>query len=75
MVRLFLDWRRQIALVIEDAPSGIEAGKQPDAKCSRFFSSHQARELAFADWIVPSLEHVQAFPASGGAILIRLTPS
>jgi mannitol-1-/sugar-/sorbitol-6-phosphatase len=62
-------------LVIEDAPSGIEAGKAAGCKVLAVLSSHEASELAFADWIVPSLEHVHAFPASGGAILIRLTPS
>ena len=59
-------------LVIEDAPSGIKAGKAAGCKVLAVLSSHSADALAEADWIVPSLDHVTAIQANDGTIAIRL---
>jgi mannitol-1-/sugar-/sorbitol-6-phosphatase len=55
-------------LVIEDAPSGIEAGRAAGCKVLAVLTSHVAKDLAGADWIVPSLLHVIATPTPGGII-------
>ncbi|MGB9290989.1 MAG: HAD-IA family hydrolase [Terracidiphilus sp.] len=60
-------------LVIEDAPSGIESGKAAGCKVLAVITSHSALELAKADWIVPSLEHVHAIPQPDGSIVVQLT--
>jgi sugar-phosphatase len=59
-------------LVIEDAPIGIKAGKSAGCKVLAISSSHRPAELAEADWIVPSLDHVTAIASHEGAIEIRL---
>jgi sugar-phosphatase len=59
-------------LVIEDAPAGIKAGKAAGCRVLAVLSSHSAVDLADADWIVPSLEHVTATPSDNGAIAICL---
>lgn len=59
-------------LVIEDAPTGIKAGKAAGCKVLAVLSSHSAGDLAEADWIVPSLDHVAAIQANDGTIAIRL---
>jgi len=58
-------------LVIEDAPNGIKAGKAAGCKVLAVLSSHKADDLAEADWIVPSLDHVVATPIPDGAIAIH----
>ncbi|MGC1872809.1 MAG: HAD-IA family hydrolase [Acidobacteriaceae bacterium] len=55
-------------LVIEDAPSGVEAGKAAGCKVLAVQTSHRVKDLAGADWIVPSLLQVSATAASDGAI-------
>ena len=59
-------------LVIEDAPTGIKAGKAAGCKVLAVLSSHSAGDFAEADWIVPSLDHVAAIQANDGTIAIRL---
>lgn len=59
-------------LVIEDAPAGVKAGKAAGCRVLAVLSSHTAEELAGADWIVPSIEHVIACPAPDGSIHIHL---
>ncbi|WP_051466948.1 HAD-IA family hydrolase [Actinomadura oligospora] len=55
-------------VVVEDAPAGIRAGRAAGATVVAVMTSHDASELAEADWIVPDLTHVTA--TSGG---LRLT--
>ncbi len=45
-------------LVIEDAPSGISAGKAAGCRVLAVETSHTAAELGDADWVVASLQHV-----------------
>ena len=59
-------------LVIEDAPSGIEAGRAAGCKVLAVLSSHEVKDLSGADWIVPSLLHVTATPIPGRNIQFRL---
>jgi sugar-phosphatase len=46
-------------LVIEDAPAGAAAGHKAGAKVLTTLFSHTQEELASADWVVDTLEHVQ----------------
>jgi len=58
-------------LVVEDAPSGIHAGKAAGCRVLGVLGTHTAEELlaAGADWAVASLEHVQAQASSNGLTL------
>ena len=49
-------------LVVEDAPSGIQAGKAAGARCLGLTSSFNAATLnkAGADWTAPDLDHAPA---------------
>ena len=42
-------------LVIEDAPSGLEAGRAAGMKCLALTTSFPAEELTLADWIIKDL--------------------
>ena len=42
-------------LVVEDAPSGVEAAKKSGAKCLALLTSFSADKLQAADWIVKDL--------------------
>ncbi len=45
-------------LVIEDAPAGAQAGHAAGCKVLTTNFSHTQEELASADWVIDSLEHV-----------------
>ncbi|NIA17502.1 MAG: HAD-IA family hydrolase, partial [Planctomycetes bacterium] len=45
-------------LVIEDAPSGIQAGKAAESKCLAITSSFDREQLKDADWFAPDLSAV-----------------
>ena len=55
-------------LVVEDAPSGIHAGKAAGCRVIGVLGTHTAEELlaAGADWAVASLEHVRAETSPNG---------
>jgi mannitol-1-/sugar-/sorbitol-6-phosphatase len=55
-------------LVVEDAPSGIHAGKGAGCRVLGVVGTHTAEDLheAGADWVVASLEHVQAESSVNG---------
>jgi sugar-phosphatase len=48
------------ALVVEDAPPGVEAGRAAGAAVVGVTSTHAAEELAAADVVIPSLEALPA---------------
>jgi sugar-phosphatase len=48
------------ALVVEDAPPGIEAGRAAGAAVVGVTSTHPADQLAAADFVIPSLESLPA---------------
>jgi mannitol-1-/sugar-/sorbitol-6-phosphatase len=58
-------------LVVEDSPTGIEAGKAAGCKVLAVAFSHSATQLAGADWIVSSLGQVAVRPENDGRIMIR----
>jgi beta-phosphoglucomutase-like phosphatase (HAD superfamily) len=45
-------------LVVEDAVSGVRAGKAAGCRCLAVTTSFRAEELKEADWIYPSLANV-----------------
>ena len=60
------------ALVVEDAPPGIEAGRAAGAAVVGVTSTHAAGELAAADGVIPTLEELPAVLArefDAGAVL------
>lgn len=59
-------------LVIEDAPSGIEAGRAAGCKVLAVLTSHVAKDLVGANWIIPSLLHVTATSTPDGVIQFRI---
>ena len=59
-------------IVVEDAPSGVRAGKAAGCRVLGVLGTHSAEELRAAgvEWVVESLERVKAEAAAGG---LRLT--
>ena len=59
-------------VVIEDAPSGVRAGKAAGCRVLGVLGTHSAEELreAGVEWVVESLEKVKAEAVAGG---LRLT--
>jgi sugar-phosphatase len=51
-----LDFRPEECVVVEDAPSGVGAGKAAGCRVLGVLGTHSAAELRGADWIVGSLE-------------------
>jgi mannitol-1-/sugar-/sorbitol-6-phosphatase len=51
-----LGFRTEDCLVVEDAPSGVGAGKAAGCRVLGVLGTHSAAELGGADWIVGSLE-------------------
>jgi sugar-phosphatase len=66
------------ALVVEDAPAGIEAGRAAGAATVAVTSTHAAEELAAADVVIPTLEPLPAVLArdfDASAVLRGPAPS
>lgn len=57
------------ALVIEDAPAGIHAGRAAGATVLAVATSHAAQELSDADFVVQNLEQVQVHRQDGLLVL------
>lgn len=55
-------------IVVEDAPSGVRAGKAAGCRVLGVLGTHSPDELRAAgvDWVVASLEHVRAEAAADG---------
>jgi sugar-phosphatase len=51
-----LGFRPEDCVVVEDAPSGVGAGKAAGCRVLGVLGTHSAAELGGADWIVGSLE-------------------
>jgi sugar-phosphatase len=56
----------QECIVVEDAPSGVGAGKAAGSRVLGVVGTHTLEELHEADWIVLSLESVAAKSGHGG---------
>jgi sugar-phosphatase len=61
-----LGYSPQECIVVEDAPSGVGAGKAAGSRVLGVVGTHTIPELHEADWIVLSLEGVIAKPGNGG---------
>jgi sugar-phosphatase len=57
-------------VVVEDAPSGVGAGKAAGCRVLAVLGTHTAEELRQADWIIPSLEHLEV-EFAGGTLTLR----
>jgi sugar-phosphatase len=53
-----LGFRPAECVVVEDAPSGVGAGKAAGCRVLGVLGTHSAEELSEADWVVPSLEEL-----------------
>ncbi len=53
-------------IVVEDAPSGISAGKAAGCRVLGVIGTHRPEELTEADWLVESLAEVQVEVTDGG---------
>ena len=62
-------------LVIEDAPSGIAAGKAAGCKVLAVTSSHDAAELSEADWIIPELSGITVHAEAAGLLRVSFEPA
>jgi sugar-phosphatase len=60
--------------VVEDAPSGVGAGKAAGCRVLGVLGTHSADELQEADWVVDSLEGV-AVTANAGGLELRFVPA
>lgn len=58
-------------LIIEDAPSGIRAGKSAGSPVLAVASSHEPQELYEADWIIKSLKDLALTTGEDGLITCR----
>jgi len=63
---VLLDCRPEECIVVEDAPSGVGAGKAAGGRVLGVIGTHTIEELHEADWVVPSLEGVVAKSNNGG---------
>jgi mannitol-1-/sugar-/sorbitol-6-phosphatase len=68
-----LGFRPEECVVVEDAPSGVEAGKAAGCRVLAVLGTHTAAELHEADWIVGSLEGL-AVKANGEGLELRFLP-
>jgi sugar-phosphatase len=53
-----LGFRPEECVVVEDAPSGVRAGKQAGCQVLGVLGTHSAEDLHEADWVVGSLEEL-----------------
>lgn len=53
-------------VVVEDAPSGVGAGKAAGCRVLAVLGTHSAEELHEADWVVGSLEELAVKVTAGG---------
>lgn len=60
-------------IVVEDAPSGVGAGKAAGARVLAVLGTHSAEELRQADWIAASLEDLTVTSGANG-LELRFTP-
>jgi mannitol-1-/sugar-/sorbitol-6-phosphatase len=65
-----LGLRPEECVVVEDAPSGVGAGKAAGARVLGVLGTHTAEELRTADWIARSLEGLKA-RMDGGSLRLE----
>ncbi len=68
-----LGFRPEECVVVEDAPSGVGAGKAAGCRVLGVVGTHSAEELRGADWIAGSLEGLAVTAAADG-LELRFLP-
>jgi sugar-phosphatase len=68
-----LGFRPEECVVVEDAPSGVGAGKAAGCRVLAVLGTHSADDLRGADWIVESLEGL-AVRVDGEGLELRFSP-
>jgi sugar-phosphatase len=68
-----LGFRPEDCVVVEDAPSGVGAGKAAGCRVLGVLGTHSAEELSGADWLVGSLERL-AVTAKADGLELRFVP-
>jgi mannitol-1-/sugar-/sorbitol-6-phosphatase len=68
-----LGFRSEECVVVEDAPSGVGAGKAAGCRVLAVLGTHSAAELHEADWVVGSLEGL-AVTANPDGLELRFWP-
>jgi sugar-phosphatase len=68
-----LGFRPEECVVVEDAPSGVGAGKAAGCRVLAVLGTHAAHELHEADWVVGSLEGL-AVTANRDGLELRFLP-
>jgi sugar-phosphatase len=68
-----LGFRPEECVVVEDAPSGVGAGKAAGCRVLGVLGTHSAEELHEADWVVESLEGL-AVTANDEGLELRFLP-
>jgi mannitol-1-/sugar-/sorbitol-6-phosphatase len=68
-----LGFRPEECVVVEDAPSGVGAGKAAGCRVLAVLGTHSAEDLRGADWIVGSLEGL-AVRVDGAGLELRFLP-
>ncbi len=68
-----LGFRPEECVVVEDAPSGVGAGKAAGCRVLAVLGTHSAEDLRGADWIVESLEGL-AVRVDGAGLELRFSP-
>jgi sugar-phosphatase len=68
-----LGFRPEECVVVEDAPSGVGAGKAAGCRVLGVLGTHSAEELRAADWVVGSLEGL-AVTAKADELELRFMP-
>jgi sugar-phosphatase len=68
-----LGFRPEECVVVEDAPSGVDAGKAAGCRVLGVLGTHLAHELRQADWIIGSLEGLAVVP-DGNGLELRFAP-
>jgi sugar-phosphatase len=68
-----LGFRPEACVVVEDAPSGVGAGKAAGCRVLGVLGTHSAAELHEADWVVGSLEGL-AVTANPDGLELRFLP-
>jgi sugar-phosphatase len=61
-----LGYKPEECIVVEDAPSGVGAGKAAGSRVLGVIGTHTLEQLEHADWVVSSLERVTAKPTGDG---------
>lgn len=69
-----LGFRPEDCVVVEDAPSGVGAGKAAGCRVLGVLGTHSAEELRDADWIVGSLEGLAVTTTADG-LELRFSPA